>query len=121
MGGLTALASGGTAFLPMVLPIVLGHAISGAGIGGGFKLWLDGKASQLDTSETVQQEEANDVTLARCGVIQTLIYELQGNSESVISEEIGRVTNRLDRIDPQTSEKLLTHFAGEMKEMEGRR
>ena len=121
VGGLATVASGGAAFLPMLLPIIVGHTISGAGIGGGFKLWLDGKASTAGASEPPQYDEANDVTIARCGVIQTLIYELQGNAESAISEEIGCVTSRLDRIIPQTSEKLLTNFAGEMEEMGGRR
>lgn len=122
VGGLAALASGGSAVLPMFLPIIVGHTISGAGIGGGFKLWLDRNASQTGASEPSQYDQtSDDVTLARCGVIQTLIYELQGNSESAISEEIDRVTSRLDRIDPQTTERLLTNFAGEMKEMEGRR
>ncbi|PAY16338.1 hypothetical protein CKO51_27175 [Rhodopirellula sp. SM50] len=121
VGGLAAVTSGGTAVLPMLLPIIVGHTVSGAGIVNGFKLWLDRKASKTGTSEPSHYEEASDVTLARCGVIQTLIYELQGNSESVISDEIGHITNRLDRIDPPTSEKLLTHFAGEMEEMEGQR
>jgi len=121
VGGLAAVASGGAAVLPMLLPIIVGHTMSGAGIVGSFKLWLDHKTSNTDATEPSQYDEADDLTLARCGVIQSLIYELQGNSESMISDEIGRITNQLDRIDPQSSDNLITHFAGEMKEMEGRR
>lgn len=124
--GISVLVSGGFAAVPLIAPTLISSALGGAIAGQlaktfRLKTWLQGAAPQEEPANEIGISAAAEQTL-QASLLQIIVLELQGNSESEITRQLREQTIRLEHHNVRNEvdiENLLRDFQEGMLAMGG--